>query len=90
METTCGSVFSLLLGFSAKYFPSGSIFKAKVASRSYAWQSIAKVRNLVQTGLLWIVGTKGRLTSTKIGSSLEETWLVFFLQRMGLPQIEKS
>ena len=28
--------------FSAKYFPSGSIFDAKVASGSYAWQSIVK------------------------------------------------
>ena len=35
--------------FSAKYFPSGSIFDAKVAYGSYAWQSIAKARNLVQT-----------------------------------------
>ena len=42
--------------FSAKYFPSRSIFDAKVASGSYAWQSIAKARNLVQTSLLWSVG----------------------------------
>ena len=44
--------------FSAKYFPSGSIFDAKFASGSYAWQSIAKARNLVQTDLLWSVHGK--------------------------------
>ena len=42
--------------FSAIYYPSGSIFDAKVASESYAWQRIAKARNLVQIGLLWSVG----------------------------------
>ena len=42
--------------FSVKYFPSRSIFDAKVAFGSYAWQSIVKARNLVQTGLLWRVG----------------------------------
>ena len=42
--------------FSAKYFPSGSIFDAKVASGSYAWQSIVKASKLVQLGLLWRVG----------------------------------
>ena len=39
--------------FSAKYFPSGSIFDAKVASGLYAWQSIVKASKLVQSGLLW-------------------------------------
>ena len=39
--------------FSAKYFPSGSIFDAKVVSGSYAWQSIVKASRLVQSGLLW-------------------------------------
>ena len=47
--------------FSAKYFQSGSIFDAKVASGSYAWQSIAKARNLVQTGLLWSVGNRRKI-----------------------------
>ena len=42
--------------FSAKYFPSGSSFDAKVASRSYAWQSIVKARKLVQSRLLRRVG----------------------------------
>ena len=50
----CSSLFYRV--FSAKYFPSGSIFDAKVASRSYAWQSIAKARKLVQTGLFQSVG----------------------------------
>ena len=30
--------------FSAKYFPSGSIFDAKMAKGSYAWQSILRAR----------------------------------------------
>ena len=38
--------------FSAKYFPSGSIFDAMVASGSYVWQSIVKASKLVQSGLL--------------------------------------
>ena len=42
--------------FSAKYFPSRSIFDAKVVSGSYAWQSIVKASKLVQLGLLWRVG----------------------------------
>lgn len=42
--------------FSAKYFPRGSIFDAKVVAGSFAWQSIAKGRKLVQTGSLWRVG----------------------------------
>lgn len=42
--------------FSAKYIPSGSVFDAKVALESYAWQSIVKARNLIQSGLLWRVG----------------------------------
>ena len=47
--------------FSAKYFPSGSIFDAKVTSGSYAWQSIAKARKLVQTGMLWSVGNRRKI-----------------------------
>ena len=42
--------------FSAKHFPSGSVFDAKVASGSYAWQSIIKASKLVQSSLLWRVG----------------------------------
>ena len=42
--------------FSAKYFPSRSVFDAKVVSGSYAWQSIVKASKLVQLGLLWRVG----------------------------------
>ena len=38
--------------FSAKYFPSGSIFDAKVVSGSYAWRSIVKASKLVKSGLL--------------------------------------
>ena len=42
--------------FRAKHFPSGSVFDAKVASGSYAWQSIIKASKLVQSSLLWRVG----------------------------------
>ena len=42
--------------FSAKYFPSGLVFYAKVASGLYAWRSIVKASKLVQLGLLWQVG----------------------------------
>ena len=33
--------------FSAKYFPSGLVFDAKVASGSYVWQGIVKASKLV-------------------------------------------
>ena len=56
METISRSFFPLFQVFSVKYFPSGSIFDAKVASGSYAWQSIVKASKLVQLGLLWRVG----------------------------------
>ena len=39
--------------FSAKYFPSGSIFDAKNAKGSYAWQSILKARTVVEKGMIW-------------------------------------
>ena len=55
--------------FSAKYFPSRSIFDTKVASGSYAWQSIAKARNLVQTGLLWSMGNGRKI------NIYEDRWL---------------
>lgn len=52
----CGDyLWTVLLSyrvFSAKYFPRGSIFVAKATLGSYAWQSIAKARKLVQTDLL--------------------------------------
>ena len=38
--------------FQAKYFPNFSILDAKPSSRSYVWQSIVKVKKLIQTGLL--------------------------------------
>ena len=76
--------------FSAKYFPSGSIFDAKVALGSYAWQSIAKARKLSKPVCFGAWGTEGRLTSAEIGGCLEETRLVLFLQRMRMPQIGKS
>ena len=39
--------------FSAKYFPNGLVFDAKVALGSFAWKSIVKALKLVQSGLLW-------------------------------------
>ena len=56
--------------FSAKYFSSGLVFDAKVASGSYAWQSIVKARNLIQSGLLWRVGNSMKI---KI---YEDRWLL--------------
>ena len=42
--------------FSAKYFPSSSIFDAKMAKGSYAWQSILKARQVVEKGMIWRIG----------------------------------
>lgn len=42
--------------FSAKYFLSGSIFYAKVAKGSYAWQSILKARQVMEKGMIWRIG----------------------------------
>ena len=42
--------------FSAKYFPSGSIFDAKMAKGSYAWQSILKARQVMEKGMIWRIG----------------------------------
>jgi len=41
--------------FRAKYFPNGSVLDAKPSLGSYAWQSILKAKNLVQSGVLWRV-----------------------------------
>ena len=56
--------------FSAKYFLSGSIFDAKVASWLFAWQSIVKASKLVQSGLLWRIGN-----GTKI-NIYNDRWLL--------------
>ena len=42
--------------FKAKYFPTGTIFDAKVGSRSYAWKSILKSRKVIQLGAQWRIG----------------------------------
>lgn len=42
--------------FSAKLFPSGSVFDAKNSKGSYAWQSILKARSVVEKGMLWRIG----------------------------------
>ena len=39
--------------FKAKYFPRGSIFEASVATGSYAWQSILKLRKVISLGMRW-------------------------------------
>ncbi|KAK9984665.1 hypothetical protein SO802_034190 [Lithocarpus litseifolius] len=49
------------LVFSAKYFPSGSIFDAKIAKGSYAWQSILKTRTVVEKGMMWRIGDGNRI-----------------------------
>ena len=42
--------------FKAKYFPHGTVFDAKKASSSYAWQSILKARSVIADGMMWRVG----------------------------------
>ena len=42
--------------FSTKYFPSGSIFEARSSRGSFAWQSLLKVRHVIEKGMLWRVG----------------------------------
>ena len=42
--------------FKAKYFPRGSIFEASAATRSYAWQSILKLREVISLGMRWKIG----------------------------------
>ena len=39
--------------FKAKYFPTGSIFKAKAKSGSYAWKSILESRKVILLGARW-------------------------------------
>ena len=39
-----------------KFFPTGSIFKAKVSIGSYAWQSILKARSMIADGMMWRIG----------------------------------
>lgn len=39
--------------FSAKYFPSSSVFDAKSSKGSYAWQNILKARSVVEKGMIW-------------------------------------
>ena len=42
--------------FSAKFFPSSSVFDARSSKGSYAWQSILKARSVVEKGMLWRIG----------------------------------
>ena len=42
--------------FKAKYFPTGTIFDAKVGSGSYAWRSILKARKVILFGARWGIG----------------------------------
>ena len=42
--------------FNAKYFLSRSIFYAKMAKGSYAWQRILKARQVVEKGMIWRIG----------------------------------
>ena len=42
--------------FSAKYFPSSSIFDAKLTKGSYAWQSNLKARKAGEKGMIWRTG----------------------------------
>ena len=43
--------------FKAKYFPNGSIMDEDVkGGGSYAWQSILKVREVINLGSIWQIG----------------------------------
>lgn len=42
--------------FKAKFFPTGSIFEARVLIGSYAWQSILKARSVITDGMIWRIG----------------------------------
>ena len=42
--------------FKAKYFPTGTIFDAKVGSGLFAWRSILKARKVILLGACWRIG----------------------------------
>ena len=42
--------------FKAKYFPTGTIFDAKVGSGSFSWRSILKARKVILFGARWRIG----------------------------------
>ena len=42
--------------FKAKYFPTGTIFDAKVGSGLFAWRSILKARKVILLGARWQIG----------------------------------
>ena len=56
--------------FKAKYFPTGTIFDAKVGSGLYAWRSILKVRKVILFGARWRIGDG---SSVKI---FKDSWLL--------------
>ena len=55
--------------FKAKYFPTGSIFYAKVRSGSYAWKNILKSQKVILLGACWRIGDG---TMVKI---FKDSWL---------------
>ena len=55
--------------FKAKYFPTGTVFDAKVGSGSYALKSILKARKVIQLGARWRIGDG---SSVKI---FKDSWL---------------
>uniref|UniRef100_A0A7N2LM66 Uncharacterized protein n=1 Tax=Quercus lobata TaxID=97700 RepID=A0A7N2LM66_QUELO len=42
--------------FNTKYFPSGLVFEARSSTGSFAWQSLLKVRHVIEKGMMWRVG----------------------------------
>ena len=42
--------------FKAKYFPNGSVFEAKSATRSFEWKSILRSKNLIERNGRWREG----------------------------------
>ena len=42
--------------FKAKYFPNGNVFEARSATRSFAWKSILRSKNLIERNARWQIG----------------------------------
>ena len=55
--------------FKAKYFPTGTIFDAKVGSGSFAWRSILKARKVILLGAHWQIGDGSSVKNFK------DSWL---------------
>ena len=69
MKAVNRSHIIILQGFSSQVLPKWLGLDAKTSSRSFAWQSIVKAKNLIQSGLLWRVGDGNQI------KDFEDRWL---------------